>query len=83
MLFLLSDGSDMAMPGCRCLCGMTGMSMFSESSFFLNLLFFRAGRPPSLWVWLSRIANPPERVAFAAVKPFRRICRLSGVTAGL
>ena len=28
---------------------MTGMSMFSESSFFLNLLFFRAGRPSSLW----------------------------------
>ena len=34
MLFLLSDGSY--------------MSMYSESSFFLNLLFFRAGRPPSV-----------------------------------
>ncbi len=50
MLFLLSDGSDMAMPGC----GMTGMSMFSESSFFLNLLFFRAGRPSSPWELCGR-----------------------------
>ena len=33
---------------------MTGMSMFSESSFFLNLLFFRAGRPPSPWELCGR-----------------------------
>ena len=30
------------------------MSMFSESSFFLNLLFFRAGRPPSPWELCGR-----------------------------
>ena len=40
----------MSVPGC----GMTGMSMFSESSFFLNLLFFRAGRPPSPWELCGR-----------------------------
>jgi hypothetical protein len=40
-------------------------------------------RISNAYIHCGRIANPPERVAFAAVKPFRRICRLSGVTAGL